>query len=43
MPWVNEEMCLGCGVCVEQCPVEAIFMVEEIARINEKQCIRCGR
>ncbi len=20
MPWVNEEMCVGCGVCVEECP-----------------------
>lgn len=26
---VNEEICSGCGVCVELCPVEAIELVEE--------------
>jgi len=43
MPWVNEEMCIGCGVCVEECPVEAMSMVEETARIDEESCIRCGQ
>lgn len=43
MPWVNEELCVGCGVCIEECPVEAISLVEEIARINDEECIRCGR
>jgi heterodisulfide reductase subunit A len=26
---VDEEICAGCGVCVEMCPVEAIELVEE--------------
>ncbi len=43
MPWVKEELCVGCGVCVEECPVEAISMVEEVANINDEECIRCGR
>ena len=43
MPWVNEEMCIGCGVCVEECPVEAMSMVDETARIDEEACIRCGQ
>ncbi|MFO7956562.1 MAG: 4Fe-4S binding protein, partial [Candidatus Brocadiia bacterium] len=42
MPWVSEEMCVGCGVCVEECPVDAIAMVDDVARINEEECIRCG-
>ena len=43
MPWVNEEMCVGCGVCVDECPVAAISIVEDAARIDEQECIRCGR
>ena len=42
MPWVNEEMCTGCGVCVEECPVDAISLEEETATIDEGECIRCG-
>jgi ferredoxin len=43
MPWVKEEICVGCRVCVEECPVGAISMVENTARIDEQECIRCGR
>ena len=41
MPWVDEEKCIGCNVCVEKCPVNAISM-EEKARINMEECIYCG-
>jgi len=30
MPWVNEEMCVGCGVCVDDCPVGAITLKEDV-------------
>ena len=43
MPWVNEELCTGCGTCIEECPVQAISVVDETARIAEENCIRCGR
>jgi len=42
MPWVAEEKCTGCNVCVEKCPVYAISMENEKARINMEECIRCG-
>lgn len=42
MPWVNEEMCTGCGVCVDECTVGAISVKENSAFIDEDNCIRCG-
>ncbi|MFW6164004.1 MAG: 4Fe-4S binding protein [Planctomycetota bacterium] len=43
MPWVNQEMCTGCGTCVEECPVGAIALDDdELAAIDEQRCIRCG-
>ena len=44
MPWVNEDLCVGCGVCVQNCPVGAMTLKEDHkAIINENECIRCGR
>jgi len=44
MPWVNEDMCVGCGVCVDDCPVGAITLKDDQkAIINEDECVRCGR
>ncbi len=44
MPWVNHDLCTGCCVCIEECPVEAISLNEqEKAVINDEKCIRCGK
>ena len=43
MPWIDRNECVGCGVCVEECSVDAISLVDEIAEINMDECIRCGR
>lgn len=44
MPWVNKEMCKGCGICVKECPVEAIEQqADGLAEIHNSECIRCGR
>ncbi len=44
MPWVNQEMCTGCGICVDECPVDAIKLdSDQRASINDPECIRCGR
>ena len=42
MPWIKEESCTGCGICVDECPAGAICLEEDIAVINNDECIRCG-
>jgi ferredoxin len=42
MPWINVEDCNGCGICVEECPVNTIAMKDEEAEIDMGGCIRCG-
>jgi len=42
MPWVNENECTGCGVCVEACPAETIYLENDKAQIHMDNCIRCG-
>ena len=43
MPWVNQEMCVGCGVCVAECPVGAITMQDSgKALIDDQECVRCA-
>ena len=36
-------MCVGCGICVEECPVGAVAMADGTAQIIEEECIRCGK
>lgn len=43
MPWVDKTKCIGCEICVNECPVGAIFMIEDKAEINMEKCIRCGK
>ncbi|MFX1275543.1 MAG: 4Fe-4S binding protein [Promethearchaeota archaeon] len=38
---IDQESCVGCGKCVERCPVEAITL-EDIAIVNRDLCVGCG-
>ncbi len=42
MPWIQQELCIGCGICIDQCPVQSISMINNKAKIDMKTCIRCG-
>jgi NAD-dependent dihydropyrimidine dehydrogenase PreA subunit len=39
---VDKEKCTGCESCVEECPSEAISMVDEKAEIDVDACVDCG-
>ena len=40
---VDKSKCVGCGMCVNSCPVEAIsFGQDGCAFIDMKKCINCG-
>jgi NAD-dependent dihydropyrimidine dehydrogenase PreA subunit len=39
---VNEDECIGCGTCVEKCPVDAIELEDSVAHVIEDRCIGCG-
>ncbi len=39
---VDKAKCSGCETCVEECPSEAISMVDGKAQVNADSCIDCG-
>jgi len=43
MPWIDGEKCIGCGICIDECPVDTIVLEDEKAEILMDGCIRCGR
>ena len=43
MPIINESKCIGCKICVNICPVDAISMKDGKAFIDQETCIHCGK
>jgi len=39
---VDKEKCTGCESCVEECPSEAIKMVDDKAEVGVDDCVDCG-
>jgi ferredoxin len=39
---IDEEKCVGCGICVEKCPIEAISLINRKAIDDKERCIGCG-
>ena len=40
--WLNEDLCVGCGICVEGCPFSAIVLKSPRVYIDEDLCMGCG-
>jgi len=43
MPWVYKDRCVGCGVCIDSCPENAISMQGEKASIDQDKCTFCAK
>jgi nitroreductase/NAD-dependent dihydropyrimidine dehydrogenase PreA subunit len=42
MMTVNKEKCIGCGLCVKDCIVRDISLVDNKATMKNKNCFKCG-
>ena len=39
---VTNYLCLGCGLCAQNCPQRAIYIISEQAQIVQSKCNSCG-
>ena len=39
---INKEKCIGCQMCIKDCPTHNIELKEKKATIIDKECIMCG-
>lgn len=42
-PKILPEYCIGCGLCIKKCPVNALKMNNLIAVIDYHKCVLCGK
>lgn len=40
--YIDQSLCIGCGLCVPLCPMEAITLGEETSSIDPNECAECG-
>jgi uncharacterized protein (DUF362 family)/NAD-dependent dihydropyrimidine dehydrogenase PreA subunit len=40
-PQANPDWCTGCGTCIEQCPVAALSLVDNLPQVDPEACITC--
>lgn len=40
---VDEDLCVGCGECLEICVFTGMEMIDGKARVNQENCLGCGR
>ncbi|HQG32085.1 MAG TPA: 4Fe-4S binding protein, partial [Deltaproteobacteria bacterium] len=40
-PHVEQELCTGCGSCIDQCPASALSMNDGLPAVNAEACVTC--
>jgi NAD-dependent dihydropyrimidine dehydrogenase PreA subunit len=38
---ISKNKCVGCGICITYCPVDAIFINNGVAEVDHDKCIFC--
>jgi Pyruvate/2-oxoacid:ferredoxin oxidoreductase delta subunit len=39
---VDADRCIGCEICLDRCQMDAIEMIDDVARVDLDRCIGCG-
>ena len=42
MRTTDDDACVGCGACLDICPVQALTLEDGVAVVDEEWCIGCG-
>ena len=40
-PLVDEQLCIHCGICAQNCPVHAITVTDDDIHTDVGKCIKC--
>ncbi|MFZ3172493.1 MAG: electron transfer flavoprotein subunit alpha [Carboxydocellales bacterium] len=39
---ISKKACIGCGLCIDTCPFEALDLIDGISVVDPEKCVECG-